>query len=61
MSISVLNKIIKAQFRDNGNAEGKIKFGLGLEAIEERTVNTGGKMLVQNDINGFSIINIFVI
>lgn len=59
LKISVLNKIIKVEFHDNGNTVGNIKYGLGLEAIEERTANTGGKMLIQNDINGFSMINIF--
>ena len=61
LKITVMNKVIRVEFSDNGITNEKISFGLGLEAIEERTTNLGGKMLVQNDSTGFSVVNIFMI
>lgn len=54
-----MNKILKVQYEDDGKSYGKIKYGIGLEAINERIAVSCGRMLIQNDTNGFRIINIF--
>lgn len=59
LKIEVMNKILKVQYEDDGKSYGKIKYGIGLEAINERIAVSCGRMLIQNDTNGFRIINIF--
>lgn len=51
--ISVFNKIIRVNVKDNGNYQGKIKKGMGLLGIEERIVNLGGNVYFNNE-DGFS-------
>ena len=57
------NKILSVEYRDNGtnyiNGE-KTVMGLGLEAMEERTIKCGGKFFVEHSCMGFVIKNIFV-
>lgn len=55
VSIRVLNRIIKAEIKDNGLGELQIKKGLGIRGIEERTQNIGGNVIVDGT-SGFSII-----
>ncbi len=56
--IYIYNKIIRASFADNGGAVSFQK-GMGLEAMEERTVICGGTCIYECDVRGFKIINIF--
>ena len=57
--ISVYNKIIKAEFSDNGKSTSPFKKGIGLEAIEERTADCGGSCVFRKSGSGFEILNIF--
>lgn len=65
VTIAVHNKLIRVQFRDEGErgitSEDGIKKGLGLESIEERTLSSGGKCLFQKQHDGFSIVCIFML
>ncbi len=61
VTIEVKNKIIKAEFKNNGKLLDAIKKGMGLEAIEERTIKCGGRCYFSSGENGFSISTIFVI
>lgn len=61
MNIEVFKRIIKVEYKDNGkSAEGFVK-GLGLEAIEERTVKAKGRCFFNKGEKGFCIINIYSI
>jgi Signal transduction histidine kinase len=55
VSIEVLNKIVKIEYKDNGIGRVKIEKGLGLKGMEERTASLGGKLIVDGS-RGFSII-----
>ncbi|MDE6763990.1 MAG: hypothetical protein K2J73_09975 [Oscillospiraceae bacterium] len=57
--ISVYNKIIKAEFSDNGKNMSPFKKGMGLDAMEERTADCGGSCVFQKNACGFKILNIF--
>lgn len=59
LSISIMNKIIRAEFKDNGGATEIFKKGTGLSAIEERTVLAKGRCVFLSQADGFHIINIF--
>ncbi len=67
LSIHVLNKVIKVEYRDNGkliahqsNRMGiKYEKGLGLEAIEERTIKCGGRCFIERIDTEFRITNVF--
>lgn len=59
LRISVYNKIIRAEFFDNGSNSADYKKGMGLDAIEERTADCGGNCVVQSGSTGFKVINIF--
>lgn len=58
LRICIYNKIIRAEFSDDGGGGGFTK-GMGLEAMEERTALYGGKCVCESDALGFKIINIF--
>ncbi len=59
LCIQVFQKIIKVEYKDNGRvSEGFIK-GLGLNAIEERTIHSKGKCFINKSENGFGVTNIF--
>ena len=58
IEIMVLNKIIKACIRDNGQGSPAIHTGMGLMGIEERTKEAGGTLILDGS-DGFSIIMIF--
>lgn len=58
LRICIYNKIIRAEFSDDGGGGGFTK-GMGLEAMEERTALYGGKCTCESDALGFKIINIF--
>ncbi len=57
--ISIYNKIIRAEFADNGSNSGNFTKGMGLDAMEERTAAAGGSCFFQSGCTGFKIINIF--
>ncbi|MGN0597161.1 MAG: hypothetical protein ACI4J1_07525, partial [Ruminiclostridium sp.] len=59
LTVTVMNKIIRAELRDNGGGSGSIKKSTGLTAIEERTVLAGGKCVFLMEPSYFAIINIF--
>ena len=59
LSITVMNKVVRAEFKDNGGGSGDFKKGTGLTAIEERTVLADGKCVFLMQPGGFSVVNIF--
>jgi len=54
IEINVLNKVIKTNVMDNGKGIMKIKKGLGIIGMEERTASINGKIIVDGH-NGFSV------
>ncbi|MBS4174687.1 sensor histidine kinase [Bacillus sp. FJAT-49736] len=52
--LNVLNKVIRAEVRDNGRGAEKVKKGLGIRGMEERTAAINGKVIVDGT-NGFSV------
>jgi len=61
LEISVMNKIAKVEYRDNGKKDGSFEKGLGLEAIEERTIKANGRCFFAKTETGFMITNIFTV
>lgn len=59
LSIDVYKKVIKVEYKDNGSSGEGFEKGLGLEAIEERTVGAKGKCFFHKGGRGFSVTNIF--
>ncbi len=59
LKIRVYDKIIRAEFSDNGTNSNGFSKGMGLEGIEDRTALCGGKCLFQCGVSGFKTINIF--
>lgn len=59
LKIRVYDKIIRAEFSDNGTNPNGFSKGMGLEGIEDRTALCGGKCLFQCGVSGFKTINIF--
>ncbi|MGG1691777.1 sensor histidine kinase [Heyndrickxia ginsengihumi] len=54
VDITVLNKVIKVEVKDNGKGAAKIKKGLGILGMEERTASIHGKIIVDGT-HGFSV------
>jgi signal transduction histidine kinase len=59
LNIEVFKKVIKVEYKDNGKSDECFEKGLGLEAIEERTVNTKGRCFFNKGERGFCVTNIF--
>ncbi len=59
LSIEVFQKIIKVEYRDNGKSKDEFVKGLGLEAMEERTVHHKGRCFFNKGEYGFCVTNIF--
>jgi signal transduction histidine kinase len=59
LNIEVFKKIIKVEYKDNGKSVENFEKGMGLEAIEERTINAKGRCFFNKSENGFSVTNIF--
>ena len=59
LNIEVFKKIIKVEYKDNGKSDEAFEKDMGLEAIEERTVNAKGRCYFNKGENGFSVTNIF--
>jgi signal transduction histidine kinase len=57
--IDVFKKIIKVEYKDNGKSSENYEIGLGLEAIEERTLKANGRCYFTKGENGFCVTNIF--
>lgn len=57
IQISILNKFIKVEVKDNGGGCSNIKMGLGLRGMEERLQKIGGNLIVDGK-SGFSVIQI---
>lgn len=55
IDVKVLNKFVRVEVKDNGIGNLKIKKGLGLTGMEERTQGIGGKLIIDGT-NGFSVI-----
>jgi signal transduction histidine kinase len=56
--ISVLNKIYKVEFRDDGLVGRAVRKGMGLEGMETRTRAAGGTLIIDTN-RGFSAIMLF--
>jgi signal transduction histidine kinase len=59
LNIEVFKKIIKIEYKDNGSSSNIFEKGIGLEAIEERTVKVKGRCLISKGEKGFQVTNIF--
>lgn len=59
LKIRVYDKMIRAEFSDNGSGGSGFSKGMGLDGIEDRVSVCGGKCLFQYGVTGFKIINIF--
>ncbi|MFD0048047.1 sensor histidine kinase [Actinomycetes bacterium NPDC127524] len=58
--IKVLNKVVRTEVRDNGIGAAKIKKGLGIIGMEERTAALSGKIIVDST-HGFSVTSLLPI
>jgi len=54
VDLNVLNKLIRVEVKDNGKGAEKVKKGLGIRGMEERTAAINGKVIVDGT-NGFSV------
>jgi len=54
VDVSVLNKLVKIAIKDNGMGKEKVKKGLGIVGMEERTASLNGNLIVDGT-NGFSV------
>lgn len=61
VEIKVMTAMVKVSYYDNGVCKGKLIKGLGLEAVEERTIKCNGKCFFEMNEIGFKVINIFLI
>lgn len=59
LKIRVYDKMIRAEFSDNGSGKSGFSKGMGLDGVEDRVTVCGGKCLFQCGVAGFKIINIF--
>ena len=55
----IYNKLIRAEFSDNGSGSSKAAKGMGLESIEERTGSCGGSCIFRSESAGFTVTCIF--
>jgi signal transduction histidine kinase len=59
LTIEIFKKIIKVEYKDNGTALEGFEKGMGLEAIEDRTINSKGRCFFNKGEKGFGVTNIF--
>lgn len=57
VKLDVMNKLIKAEVRDNGLGSFSYKKGMGLKGMEERVQNAGGNLILDGS-GGFSVITL---
>ncbi len=60
VSIKVLPSMIQVIYSDNGSCSSDFKMGLGLEAVEERTLKLNGRCFFEAGELGFRVTNIFL-
>lgn len=60
VSLAVLNKFVRLEFRDNGIGATSLNKSLGLTGMEERTAKLGGKLII-DAANGFVIVTLLPI
>lgn len=60
VSIKVLPSMIQVIYSDNGSCNPDFKVGLGLEAVEERTLKLNGRCFFEAGELGFRVTNIFL-
>lgn len=54
VDVTVLNKLIKIEVKDDGKGNEKVTKGLGIMGMEERTASLNGKLIIDGK-NGFSV------
>jgi signal transduction histidine kinase len=54
VEVAVLNKVVKAQIKDNGTGAEKVIKGMGIMGMEERAASLNGQIIVDGS-NGFSV------
>jgi signal transduction histidine kinase len=59
LSIDVYKRAIKVEYKDNGSSSEDFEKGLGLEAMEERTIGAKGKCFFHKGERGFTVTNVF--
>jgi len=59
LKITIMNKLVRVEYSDNGKQGGKFTKGMGLTAIEERTEQANGKCLFLQRDDGFHTVNLF--
>lgn len=60
VEIKIMTSMVKVSYYDNGVCKGKFIKGLGLEAIEERTIKCNGKCFFEMSEMGFKVTNVFL-
>jgi signal transduction histidine kinase len=60
IEIHVLNRMVKAEVKDNGKGAQKVVKGLGIMGMEERTASVNGTVIVDGT-NGFSVMTLLPI
>lgn len=60
VKIQVLEAIIRVTYWDNGRCESSFEKGLGLEAVEERTIKCNGKCFMEAGDDGFKVVTLFL-
>lgn len=60
VSIKILPSMIQVIYSDNGSCSPDFKMGLGLEAVEERTLKLNGRCFFEGGELGFRVTNIFL-
>jgi signal transduction histidine kinase len=59
LNIEVFKKIIKVEYKDNGTSVESFEKGMGLEAMEERSMKAKGRCMINKGEKGFCVTNIF--
>lgn len=60
IDIQVMESMIKVTYWDNGKCESSFEKGLGLEAVEERTIKCNGKCFFEAEQTGFKVTSIYL-
>lgn len=60
VSLGVLNKFVRLEFKDNGIGAASVTKSLGLTGMEERTAKLGGKLIIDGS-DGFVIVTLLPI
>ncbi|MFP7173844.1 sensor histidine kinase [Priestia filamentosa] len=60
VEVAVLNKVVKAQIKDNGTGAEKVIKGMGIIGMEERAASLNGQIIVDGS-NGFSVTTLLLL